>query len=92
MAQVFELNCATSKPGASLRASGMQVAPLRRIISFVMTKTAAAERPTVPASFVTDVTGMSIEGTATETLESCEISRSNMFLFVASPLAWLAGA
>jgi hypothetical protein len=50
MAHVFELNCATSKPGAIRNASGMQVAPLRRIISLVITNTAAADRPTVLAS------------------------------------------
>ena len=40
----------------------MQVAPLRRIISLVITNTAAAEWPTVLCSLVTEVTGMSIEG------------------------------
>ena len=42
MAQVLELICATSSPGAIRKASGMLLAPLRRIISWVITKTAAA--------------------------------------------------
>ena len=78
MAQVFELTRATSSPGAMRRASGMQVAPLRRIISLVITNTAAAERPTVPCSLVTDVTGMSIEGTTTGVLASWSMSRLRM--------------
>ena len=58
----------------------MQVAPLRRIISGVITNTAAADRPTVLGSFVTDVTGISIEGTTTGVLASCSISRPRISL------------
>ena len=79
MAHSLELICTTSKPGASRNASGMQVAPLRRIISLVMTKTAAAERPTVLCSLVTELTGMSIEGTTTGVFASWSISRLRMF-------------
>ena len=70
MAHVLELICATSRPGAIRKASGMLVAPLRRIISLVMTKTAAGDRPTVLSSLATDVTGTSIDGTTTGVLAS----------------------
>ena len=70
----------------------MQVAPLRRIISLVITNTAAAERPTVLCSFVTEVTGMSIAGPppdVTGVLASCSMGRLRRF---SSSLVWLDGA
>ena len=47
IAQEWALIRATCTPGAMRKTSGMQVAPERRIISGVMTNTAAGERPTV---------------------------------------------
>src|SRR6267142_789508 len=76
IAHLFESMRATSNPGASLNASGMLLAPERRISSCVITKIAAAASATFCVRLDTDVT--------------CMFIRSSMLSFVKSGIVcWL---
>src|SRR5579862_137947 len=60
MAQVFELICATSRPGTIRKRSGIFLAPERRSSDLVITKTADAVRESFCSFFETEVTSMFI--------------------------------
>ena len=77
MAHLFSSMRATCTPGTSRRASGMLVAPERRMSSCVMTKMAAAASATFCVRLDTDVT--------------CMFIRSSTLMVVTS-IAFCAGA